>query len=1698
MSDPAGGDSAAPDPFAQHAGTVLWPGSLRDLTDTTLCPACQTPLAPYGCPSCGLDLRHPVAAELLAVSTDAAKLLDRRVALIGRLRFDAARARAAAQQVQHTPTAPAPAPPLSWLPQPPATAPLVVPIAAWASTAPSVPVPSEHATPTPSRSAPALSTPALSTPAHQSPPRQALPKAAPAPRDPSLPPKRSSVQILLLVVGVTLVSVAAIFFLTVAWIFAGLLVRSLIVGAFTAGALVTAAVLKRRGLGVTAEGIGALAVVLVLLDAWSLRQNDLFGLGAAESDGYWGVTLLVCTGLFLGWHAVSGLRVASVAGFAAAAPGLGLLVSAAAVGQDDLTRVYLAFLGASVGALIHRFTRASPSTETAAPVGRWPGADRAPERAIVFGFAVVSLLGALATAPFVDTGSELSPLWLLGAVALVAAVHSVTILGVRAVPPAQAPADPAQSVASASAPAGPGAGSLAFACFCSAVAALALALIALIVAIRTTSIPLLVTAPLLVALTLALGLELVSNRAAGPRRTAERVAALTAALAAGYFALATVSSAAWPLGVALVRGLTVFASDPGRPFNPLLSSFDELDNPVGPNSLWALSALVAAGALAAVIWHAGGLLHARTRLVAAVFAATLVLAVPFAGQLPGSVWLVTLLFGLLGGGALFALLAHQRDRLPLGSLRPIVLTLVIVSVSLGFLVGWARSDTWWIGTATGILALVVARGLLGNVQEAHIAGTPDRPAHSGREQGRGALLAGALLLTLLAVVVAPWALTLGARPPATVLLVDQLRGLTLATALLQLFFAVPLPRWVQPTERRWAFRTLLAPTILAFALPVGDLAAALDPTGRAVLLQPEPAAAIIHTVLLLTAAVLWLTLRGNRAAAPIERLTAIVAIAPVLFLLFGAVLRAADAPATVADVAAPAAAILCCALGLTLGSLALRTSPGTVSRGPTDRLALEVGALLVLGPATITAIATSRPLGWVALLLAGLAALLAAIAPDGLFGSHSARRHLGWVALCLGIAGLWLGLSRSGTEAVEPYVLPVAAVLLVLAALIRRFGLVDRRTAGSPVAAWLTLAGLLVALVPVALVAGTGPLARPLAVSGVSAALLLTACALRWTPPRSGYLAAAAASGTLGLLVTSGGRIVALLRSTEDAGLLIEAWLLPALLVLVVAGILSARSGRRMLGDASGAGDAHVTARLAVRTGYGLLTVAVTFGSLAEVLSLAAAAPDETPLAAPRVVLLALACAAAHVGLIRWDRTREGRALAWAALGGSGVALLGGYLHGVPVPLEIVTVPVGLVIVGGRLLAAGQFHSPVPATAADSGAARSTRFWIQAGLLLAVLPSATIPPTPDGSLLRPILVLTFGGALAIAGATLTATPAWRQLAWPAVSAGLVAVLLTALNRVSPLLDTVPAGPDSRLEGWLLPAAVLVAATGIALGAAARRGPVAGLAAAVGDHPPTGPVDGDARDGIRFTGSTPGPVRTGPRQVPATDSATSALGYGLVILAMAGVLGAEVAALGYAPLATIRVVLLAWTFSAVHVTVFQLDPGRAGRWVAWLAIAAGGVAVLAGYGHGVPHPIEIVSVPLALALVTSGWLHLEATPSARSWPWLAPGLFVLLGPSLLLDVTESPLWRVVGLGVLAVAVLLAGLWQRLQAPFVLGAVVLLVHGLAQLWPWIALAYEAVAWWLWLGIGGTLLIVLAARYEQRIRALKQIALGISSLR
>ncbi|MBG6056624.1 hypothetical protein RCH16_001298 [Cryobacterium sp. MP_M5] len=1599
--------TGTPGSFAQFAGRVLWPRRPADLTDVTQCPACQSRLRSVRCPSCGLDLSHPAATELLAASTDAAALLDKRVALIGRIRFDLEQARAAQAPLPRGPVAPAAgaaavATPTAAAPES-STTPAAAPVFA---------VPAVAALP---------AQPLLPVGSQLAPPPRAEPHAAGAPR----PPKRSSVQILLLLVGVTLVSVAAIFFLTVAWLFAGLAVRSLIVGLVTVAALVTAAFLRRRTLVATAEGIGALAVVLVLLDAWALRQNDLFGLAGTDALAYWGVTLVACTVLFLGWHAVSRLRVASVAGFAAAAPGLGLLTAGLATGQPDATRLYLAFLGASIGALVHRFTLPAPGDApvaaarvAAAPVadapiadpaaapavrgGRWPSIDRVPERVTVLALGGLALAGASLAAAFVDPDNALAPVLTLGVVAAVALLHTVVVL-----------------VAAA-------AGGLhrTFAYGTAALATLAVVAIAPLATFRADDLALATAAPILISVGLALALEFLARRSAGPTRTAAIVSALTAAFAAANFALLVGLYAAIPLAGAVAGGL----SGAGDPLAPLVSE-----------NVWALGALAGVGLLTTLAWALGGLLQARARVIAWLFAVVAVLAVPFLGAL----WLVALVYVLLGVLSLLGLLVERFGRASFGPFRPIMVAFLASTMLFGYLVSWNSSGSWWVGSAGAILALFTARLLVDRMKGA---------------SARGALLAGALLLTLVAAVAAPWALNLGAAPIGDARLVDQLRGLTLVTALLQLLVAVPLPLF-GATERRWAFWTLLVPTAAAFALPLPAIAEGLTPAEHAALLQAEPAAGIAHAALLLATPLVWV-LAGRNRELHRERLTAAGALAPVLLLLGWSVIRATDAPAAVATLALPAAAaaLLVFALALFLGTRGGLTagSAATAGTGATagtadrdrDRLALEAGAALVLVPAAAWAVSADLDVGWLVLLVAGVAALVAAIAADGLFASRSPRRHLGWLAMGLGIAGLWRGLSAAGTDALEPFVLPVAGLLLVVAVLVRRFGRVDRVAAASPVAALLTLAGLLVAVLPLAVAGQTGPVARPIVVMLVCALLALAAAGIRWSPARSAYLAAAGAAGTAGLAVAVVARAVTVLNEPGLPDGRLELWLLPLVVVAAAAFLLPrhpdarTRSVRRLAGTL-------------------LLAGVLTIVSLAEIAGFDGAGGQADGGAGTlRGTALVLGLGALHLLALTRDGTRGPlRAeTGWVAVALAVLVAFAAVVTGAVDPFELVTVPLGLFVVAGQLLPRLRAGGP----AFDALATR--RFG--AGLAIGLLPSAF---TDGDTVLRPILTLAVGGALAVAAAVLTPHPRWRAPAGLALMLGLVTVVSAAGGRIVRLLAEAPAGPDARLEAWLLPAALALVVAGTILVTGAHRAAV------------TLPA---------------GTVPTGAGR--PTDAAALRLGYALVILATALVLAAELPALDFAPLATIRVILLVWTFSSLHLAAFWFDESPLGRGVSWVFIAAGAVAVLAGFAHAAPDTIEIVSVPLAVALLTTGWLHLEATPAARSWSWFAPGLLVLLVPSLLLDVTESPLWRVVGLGVVATVVIVVGAVRRLQAPFVIGAVVLLVHAIAQLWPWISLAYGAVPWWLWLGIGGTVLIVLAARYEQRIGNLKAIALGISALR
>lgn len=195
----------------------------------------------------------------------------------------------------------------------------------------------------------------------------------------------------------------------------------------------------------------------------------------------------------------------------------------------------------------------------------------------------------------------------------------------------------------------------------------------------------------------------------------------------------------------------------------------------------------------------------------------------------------------------------------------------------------------------------------------------------------------------------------------------------------------------------------------------------------------------------------------------------------------------------------------------------------------------------------------------------------------------------------------------------------------------------------------------------------------------------------------------------------------------------------------------------------------------------------------------------------------------------------------------------------------------------------------------------------------------------------------------------------------------------------------------------------------------------------------------------------------------------------------------------------RALVLLLVVGAAHVlsTAVRTRP-FGGPVLGWTSMA---VAVMVGglaLGTGAVDPFDLVTVPIGAALVAAGALRLRRSPDQGSWPTLGPGLAVLLVPALIADWTDPVLWRLVALGVAAVVVVVAGAVFRLQAPLLLGGGVLLLHAVAQLWPWITRLYEAVWWWLWLGIAGALLIAIAATYERQLRLARGMLRSIAALR
>jgi len=564
---------------AQLSG-FAWPPGPGALVDTSRCPSCFAAITVSPCASCGLNLSDGRTARVLELSQRIVALVDERADVLMRVHRDAEAAAIRAEQ-ERMPAArsepdPVLPPPVAALPGDSIGAGPSAVIAAPA--APAAPADVSFAPPSGPAVVPQPPAAAEVVPPGV-PPFAGIPPVAPnapAPAEPSKP-RRSSVQVFLLSVGVVLLAVAAAFFLTVAWISGGLVLRSAIIGLVTAAIIAAASLLRRRGLGATAEGIALLGIAFVALDVWAVRANDLGGAAALEPSVYWGATTVAAGAAFVGWARLSLLRAPLSAAVVALAVGPAMLV--AGVLERDAALGWYGW-----GLVLLLVALAAPFAPLLA---RAPRPELTVEIAVVRGLAALGTVVALTAALVVDPRSTAPPAIFSAVLALGLALHAWSF-------------------------ARRGAANLAPTAAVAAVVVLGGGVAATVV--RAADATLSVTVPVLVASAIGLVLDAAARRTGpGLGRTTVVTASLAAAIAAGVAAVLPLVGALTTVGALLRQAAVVF----GR-------SAVHVDAPdaTGTSAVIALAAIVV---LALGVWRLSGSWAQRRTpwLVAAVGVALL-------------------------------------------------------------------------------------------------------------------------------------------------------------------------------------------------------------------------------------------------------------------------------------------------------------------------------------------------------------------------------------------------------------------------------------------------------------------------------------------------------------------------------------------------------------------------------------------------------------------------------------------------------------------------------------------------------------------------------------------------------------------------------------------------------------------------------------------------------------------------------------------------------------------------------------------------------------------------------------------------------------------------------------------------------------------------------------------------------------------
>jgi hypothetical protein len=154
-------------------------------------------------------------------------------------------------------------------------------------------------------------------------------------------------------------------------------------------------------------------------------------------------------------------------------------------------------------------------------------------------------------------------------------------------------------------------------------------------------------------------------------------------------------------------------------------------------------------------------------------------------------------------------------------------------------------------------------------------------------------------------------------------------------------------------------------------------------------------------------------------------------------------------------------------------------------------------------------------------------------------------------------------------------------------------------------------------------------------------------------------------------------------------------------------------------------------------------------------------------------------------------------------------------------------------------------------------------------------------------------------------------------------------------------------------------------------------------------------------------------------------------------------------------------------------------------------------------------VEFFSLPLGVALLTAGIVAMyRPVPGphgwmtwplgfAGSWPWLAPGLFVIFSASVASTGTDPQTWRAIMVIVLALVAILIGSLRGLAAPFITGIIVLPVENIVVFTVQLGRSISAAPWWITLASAGAVLLVIAMTYERKSTGSKGVVARIRDL-